>query len=133
MNTSANNNEIMKFIARHGVSDKDAFATRAPSGKKTIKKNRRGLLRKIIDLHGMTSGEAEISLFKSFDECKKKGIKEMLIIHGIGKHSDPAEDKGVLKKMVRDNLEIRYRFIVRNYETALPKDGGDGATLVKLN
>ena len=44
---------------------------------------------------------------------------------------DPAEG-GVLKKLVRECLEYRYALAVRGFKTALPKDGGEGATLVTL-
>jgi DNA-nicking Smr family endonuclease len=62
---------------------------------------------------------------------KKKGIKELLVIHGWGRHAT-ATESGVLKKLVLDMLEYRYKLSIRGYKTALPRQGGEGATLVTL-
>jgi DNA-nicking Smr family endonuclease len=129
--TSANR-EILNFIERYGVRDKDAAPIDGPHArKKAIDRDRKGLFRKILDLHGMTSEEAEVALFRGFETCKKNGIKKMLIIHGKGLHSGVSEG-GVLKNLVRGNLEGRYNSLVRHYAPALPRDGGEGATLAIL-
>jgi DNA-nicking Smr family endonuclease len=123
--------KILRYLDEHGVSNKDAASSYRP--KKVdigINKTKKRGLRKTIDLHGMNSENAELALVKAMDECRKKGIKELLIIHGWGKHSGQSE--GVLKKLVRECLEYRYALAIRGYHTALPKDGGEGATLVTL-
>jgi DNA-nicking Smr family endonuclease len=79
----------------------------------------------------MISIQAERALADALAECKRRGITELLIIHGRGAHSDPA-DVGVLKKLVHDSLEFRYAAAIRNFGPALPRDGGEGATLARL-
>jgi Uncharacterized protein conserved in bacteria len=122
--------KILRFLDEHGVSDKDKAAPSLPKKENSgIKKMGKRGLRKTIDLHGMNSVNAEHTLVRSIEECRKKGITELLIIHGWGQHSGPLEG-GVLKKLVRESLEYRYALAVRGFKTALPKDGGEGATLV---
>jgi DNA-nicking Smr family endonuclease len=124
--------KILRYLEEHGVSDKDEkAASRSKKENSGIKKMGKKGLRKTIDLHGMVSGVAEQTLFRAMEECRKKGIKELLIIHGWGRHSNPLEG-GVLKKLVRESFEHGYAPVVRGFKTALPKDGGEGATLVTL-
>jgi DNA-nicking Smr family endonuclease len=133
MNESRNREAILRHLDTYGVRNKDvSLNTPIPStGKKGISKTVKGRFRKTVDLHGLTSAEAEIQLARAVDECRKKGITELLIIHGWGQHSDPATG-GVLKKMVRDCLTYRFTQSIRSWKTALPKDGGEGATLVTM-
>jgi DNA-nicking Smr family endonuclease len=125
--------EILRYVERHGVRDKDEASARRRRlpVKKNIERGRKGAFRKTIDLHGMVSDGAELALAEAFDECAKHGIKELLVVHGWGMHSDPREG-GVLKKLVRDSLEFRYAARVRSFGPALVRDGGEGATLVRL-
>jgi DNA-nicking Smr family endonuclease len=129
--------EILRYVEQYGVRDKDAAAARGPrrtrsSGILTAR-NRKGVFRMTIDLHGMVSIDAERTLSRAMDECQKRGIKELLIIHGKGSHSEgSAQEVGVLKKMVSDDLEFRYTTRVRSFGPALSRDGGDGATVVIL-
>jgi DNA-nicking Smr family endonuclease len=58
-------------------------------------------------------------------------MRELLVIHGYGKHSNPNEGP-VLKKLVRDLLDNDYRPKYRSYRTANSNDGGDGATLIAV-
>ena len=133
MNAPDRTGEILRYVERHGVRDKDA-GTELPqsrAGDKNIARKRKCRFRKTIDLHGMVSALAERALAEALTECKKRGIKELLIIHGRGMHSDPMEG-GVLKKLVRDNLEFRYAKNIRSFGPALPREGGEGATVVVL-
>ncbi len=131
MKTAGGRDEIFRYLNEHGVQDKDAAHCTGQSAKaKTgIGRNRKGVPRKVIDLHGMVSDDAQFTLAKAMEECKRIGIKELLVIHGRGTHSDASEE-GVLKKLVRDNLEFRYSTAIRGYSSAPPRDGGEGATLV---
>jgi DNA-nicking Smr family endonuclease len=134
MDIAGNRERIVRYLDEHGVADKDACRPAARRGKAPnigLKKTRKGLLRKVIDLHGMTADHAEARLYRAMEASAAAGIKELLVIHGWGRHSNPAEG-GVLKKMVRDALEHRYTSMVREYKTALPREGGEGATLVTL-
>jgi DNA-nicking Smr family endonuclease len=125
--------QILRFVEQYGVRDKDAGAGHRPppSGGRGIAKNRKRGFRMTIDLHGMVSVDADRKLADALNECKKRGVKELLVIHGRGTHSAPSET-GVLKKLVRENLEFRYANMVRGFGPALSRDGGEGATVVQL-
>ena len=58
-------------------------------------------------------------------------MRELLVVHGYGLHSDPNEGP-VLKKLVRDMLDRELRPKYRTYRTASIRDGGEGATLVAV-
>jgi len=134
MNVQESRRTIERYIEQHGVQDKDA---RVSGAKKRFVKNgglektRRGVVRKVMDLHGMTAQDADAALSRAMDECERKGIKELLIIHGWGRHCGAGEC-GILKKLVLDALEYRFKLSVRDYSTAPPRDGGEGATVVRL-
>jgi DNA-nicking Smr family endonuclease len=124
--------KILEYIDRHGVRDKDAVAQNQKQYKKSAtqpsgKRN----FRKTLDLHGMTTNIALAALREAMDECAKRGIAELLVIHGYGLHSAPAEG-AVLKTAVRQYLEGKNDQNIRSFTTAAPKDGGEGATLVRL-
>jgi DNA-nicking Smr family endonuclease len=133
MNARHDSDEILRYVEQHGVRDKDAGSAsgRRRSGKQTIARSRKGRFRKTIDLHGMDSITAERTLKSALAEAKKRGITELLIIHGRGLHSG-GEEGGVLKKLVRDILEFRYAALVHSFGPALPREGGDGATIAIL-
>lgn len=121
--------EILSFLDTHGVVDKDSLEMLQRKRKNSNSRKRTS--RFVLDLHGMKSDKAESRIRTVLQDCRNKNIRELLIIHGKGYHSDPAEGP-VLKKLVRDMLEGELRNSVRDFRTALPKDGGEGATLVYL-
>jgi DNA-nicking Smr family endonuclease len=124
--------DILSFLDRHGTQDKDAVAAKgAKAAKKPVEKGKGGALRMTLDLHGRTSDEASRQLRSTLEWCRLHGIRELLIVHGQGRHSAP-EDGPVLKNLVRDMLDCELRLQVKEYRTALPRDGGDGATVVFL-
>ena len=134
MDAKVNHEKILSYLDEHGVSDKDAVTLKSSkkyNKKNCLEKTRKGQLRKVIDMHGMISEDAEICLARAIEDCLKNGIKELLVIHGWGSHSGGSEG-GVLKKMVREALEYRYKLSLRGYKNALPRDGGEGATLITL-
>jgi DNA-nicking Smr family endonuclease len=125
--------EILQYLAQHGTVDKDAaIAIPTNAGKKnSIVHVSKRQLRRDVDLHGLTSDRATMAIRRTIQECRSSGIKQILFIHGIGLHSGPAEEP-VLKNLVRTMLERELAPVVRNYKTADPKDGGDGATVAWL-
>ena len=88
-------------------------------------------VRVVLDLHGMKSDDAARRVRSFITQSRKKGIREILIIHGKGNHS-VNQGEPVLKRMVRDLLEKELHHTIRNYRAALPREGGDGATVVYL-
>jgi len=122
-------NKILEYIDRHGVVDKDSIMQRKPNVKKI--RTRKRAPRITLDLHGMKTIEAQQKVRLTFESSRNKGIREILIIHGRGFHSDPNEGP-VLKKLVREMLENELRSLVCKFQTAVPRDGGEGATLVYL-
>jgi len=125
--------EIMAYIEKYGVIDKDA-STKKSTYKKAAgqqKRQRNRQYRMVIDLHGMTSENAAMEVRISLERCRQRGIMEVLIIHGRGLHSVD-NDGPILKKLVRDMLDHEFSSVVRDYRPAPPKDGGAGATIVYL-
>ncbi|MBN1577218.1 MAG: Smr/MutS family protein [Chitinispirillaceae bacterium] len=125
-----NADEILAHIEKFGVDRKDAESgdTRQPASRGG-RRNRPHRL--VLDLHGLRSDDAARQLRFALDRCRETGMRELLVIHGYGLHSDPAEGP-VLKKLVRDLLEHDLRPKCRSYRTATIRDGGEGATLVAV-
>lgn len=119
----------IKNIKTSRVHDKDS-STPAPSPSKN-KPQQSGSSEKTIDLHGMKKAEAENMLLHELAFCKTSGIRTLHVIHGKGINSDP--NKGaVLKEMVKAVLKKELGHLIRDYHSAPPRSGGDGATIVKL-
>ncbi|MCL2792712.1 MAG: Smr/MutS family protein [Spirochaetaceae bacterium] len=75
-----------------------------------------------LDLHGLTSAEAEIELKEFLSESKRKGYTKVCVIHGKGIHSN---GEGVLNKVV-DNILKDYPYIGTT-GFSQQKDGGKGS------
>lgn len=76
----------------------------------------------VLDLHTFSPRDAASVVGEYLDECKKKGIFEIRIVHGKG--------KGVLRRIVHSQLDRRDD--IASYGLAPPERGGWGATLVTL-
>ena len=81
-----------------------------------------------IDLHGMTTSEAQAALRDFMAECAADGLQCVRVVHGKGRGSGPRGP--VLKTNV--NRWLRRWAIVLAFCTALPRDGGTGAIYVLL-
>ena len=81
-----------------------------------------------IDLHGMISQEAKSYIVDYIQECKKRHIRCIRIIHGKGIGSKNKEP--VLKNKVKNWLAQKDEVIA--YAQALKNDGGSGAVIVLL-
>jgi DNA-nicking Smr family endonuclease len=80
---------------------------------------------KILDLHGLDRAQAARTLSSFLDECRRGGVRKVLIIHGKGMHgSGPA----VLPRLVRDTLETHPA--AGRFGLAERRFGGNGATWV---
>lgn len=124
--------DILAFLDKHGTQNKDAFAEKEPTPAKTkIDKGKGGVPRMTLDLHGRTGDQATMRMRLTFESCRHHGVKELLIVHGQGRHSNPL-DGPVLKNLVHAMLENELALQVRDSRPAIPRDGGDGATVVYL-
>jgi len=123
--------EILAFLKKYGTRNKDLGTAPAKKKPSTRSVNSRGQPRETIDLHGMRSEEASQRLRFTVHRCVASGVRELLIIHGVGYHS-VLSGGPVLKDMVRSMLENELCMNVRDFRPAVAKDGGDGATLVYL-
>ena len=75
-----------------------------------------------IDLHTFLPGEVPSLLEEYLTECRKKGFREVRIIHGKG--------KGVQRSIVHSFLEKSP--LVESFKPSPPEAGSWGATLVYL-
>jgi DNA-nicking Smr family endonuclease len=127
-----NSEEILSYVNKYGIVNKDAQKHGSKKIANTKKKaSHKRHPRERLDLHGFNSTEASILLRNVVHRCRDEGIKELLVIHGIGYHSSLSGGP-VLKQLVKQMLENELNLNIRDFRTALPKDGGDGATLVYL-
>lgn len=85
-----------------------------------------------IDLHGMTVARAQSELDRFFDRSRVRGDRVVLIVHGRGLGSDAGE--AVLRPAVWEWLRTAplARAAVMAFVTAERRQGGVGATLVRL-
>jgi DNA-nicking Smr family endonuclease len=80
-----------------------------------------------LDLHGLTSIEAEIELKNFLSNSKKKGYIKVCVIHGKGIHSG---GESILKKVV-DNV-LRDSPYAGATGFSQQKDGGKGSRWIIL-
>lgn len=95
-----------------------------------LSKLRRGhwVIQGAIDLHGLISDEARAYVALFLNDCKKRGIRCVRIVHGKGLGSYNREP--VLKHKLRSWLMQRDEVIA--YAEARKQDGGSGAVIVLL-
>jgi len=119
--------DLEEWLQKNEIIDKDSDYEK----KYTPGEKRRYLHRKtpddILDIHGLTSEKAWISLDLFFSGAKDKGYKKLRIIHGKGNNS---QGNAVLLHTVRKFIE-KYPYAGENgFEKAA--NGGTGATWVLL-
>lgn len=95
-----------------------------------LSKLRRGhwVVQAAIDLHGLISDEARLYVATFLNDCKKRGLRCVRIVHGKGLGSRNKEP--VLKHKLRGWLMQRDEVIA--YAQARKTDGGSGAVIVLL-
>jgi DNA-nicking Smr family endonuclease len=83
-----------------------------------------------VDLHGLRASEARRELQRELSEASAAGERCVLVIHGRGLHSEsgPVLREGVLAWLTSPPLARR----VMAFASALPRDGGPGASYVLL-
>ncbi len=93
-----------------------------------------------FDLHGFTLQEANTKIRELIFFCVKNKYKEIILITGKGLHSTSDKDSYVSKdfsklkfsvpEFIKTNNELNE--LVISISVANPKDGGEGAVLIRL-
>lgn len=116
--------------------DQDAPATARPAGRDAAPVDPVHLTRQdiermpidaVLDLHGMTTAEAEAALSAFFATAERSGCRKVLIVHGKGLHS---ASEPVLAAFVARWLDRRASAGRSGY--AAREQGGRGATWVLM-
>lgn len=81
-----------------------------------------------LDLHGLTVAQARPLLIRFLDDCARRGVRRIRIIHGKGLRSEGRE--GVLKGLVAGWLAQRTDVLA--FHEARAAEGGSGAVIVLL-
>lgn len=119
------------FIPAHELeTGEELLYLRAGHAPDILSKLRRGhwVIQAAIDLHGLISDEARAYTASFLNDCKKRGIRCVRIVHGKGLGSHNREP--VLKHKLRNWLIQRDEVIA--YAEARKQDGGSGAVIVLL-
>lgn len=119
--------ESMESLLDIYAPDSDILGSKAEAKPYIQKTSREKMRRKkadlVLDLHGMTAGEAEIELNNFIRKGYSSGARKILIIHGKGNHT---HGEAVLKPMVKSILELSP--YIGDIGTPERRDGGSGAT-----
>ena len=118
------------WLRRYGTIDKDAIAE---SYEARSRLENREYLRTMppeakLDLHGLTREEAWTRLEQFTADCKRRGLRKLLIVHGKGNHSHGSDP--VLGPMVRTFIEQHAALGASGHPDG--RHGGTGATWVLL-
>ena len=106
------------YFARPGIQDR------------VVRELRRGHLEigLELDLHGLTVRHAREDLNRFLEECHRRDVRCVRIIHGKGYGSEDRQP--ILKQKL--NLWLRQREDVLAFTSATRRDGGTGAAYVLL-
>lgn len=116
------------WLNRYGTVDKDKINEEIQRKEKFTDIEYLRLLKPeaVIDLHQLTREEAWIKLQNFVNDCYKRNLRKILIIHGKGIHSNGNE--AVLGSMVRLFIENDKRLGISGHPNR--NHGGSGATWV---
>jgi len=120
-----------QFIPAHDIeTGEELLYLRDGHSPDILSKLRRGhwVVQAAIDLHGLISDEARLYVATFLNDCKKRGLRCVRIVHGKGLGSRNKEP--VLKHKLRGWLMQRDEVIA--YAQARKNDGGSGAVIVLL-
>lgn len=124
-------NPMELWLRRYGTVDKDKIAEEQNERSKYYDRNY--LLSMApearIDLHGLHQDEAQQSLERFITDCKARGLRKVLIIHGKGIHTSGSDP--VLGELVRRFIEHDKRCGTSGHPKT-KAEGGTGATWVLL-
>jgi len=114
-----------------GVESGDELSyARDGIGAQTLRRLRRGhwVIQDELDLHGLRVEEARPLLAEFLDQCVRRGLRCVRVIHGKGLRSKNREP--VLKQRVAGWMMQREEVLA--FCQAHPHDGGGGAAMVLL-
>ncbi len=124
-------NPMEYWLNRYGTVDKDKIAEETVE--RTKQQDRQYVLNikpeAYLDLHGLHQDEARIRLDSFISDCKRRGFRKVMIIHGKGIHTSGTDP--VLGEVVRRFIESDSRCGTSGH----PKnksEGGTGATWIIL-
>ena len=86
-------NPMEMWLRRYGTIDKDKIAEEQESRSKLYDRNYLLNMKPEahLDLHGLHQDEAQDSLNRFITDCKARGYRKVLIIHGKGIHSSGSD------------------------------------------
>lgn len=121
-------NPMELWLRRYGTVDKDKMIEET---EERIRQTDRNHLREMrieerLDLHGLRQDEAEFKLNSFISNCKQRGIRKVLIVHGKGIHTTGSDP--VLGELVRKFIERDSRLGMSGHPDR--NMGGNGATWV---
>ena len=121
-------NPMEMWLRRYGTVDKDKIADQYAEENKMQSREYLRTMRPEarIDLHGLTRDEAWSRLESFVLDCKRRGLKKILIVHGKGNHSHGSDP--VLGAMVRTYIERSEHLGTSGHPDHT--QGGTGATWV---
>ena len=124
-------NPMEYWLNRYGTVDKDKIAEE--NLERTKQQDREYVLNMrpeaFLDLHGLHQDEARIKLDTFIGDCKRRGLRKVMIIHGKGIHTHGTDP--VLGELVRRFIEIDPRCGSSGHPKN-KEDGGTGATWIIL-
>ena len=98
-------NPMELWLRRYGTIDKDKLSEETQERQKFQDRNYLVSMKSeaFLDLHGLHQDEAEVRLNNFITDCKNRGLKKVMIIHGKGIHTTGTDP--VLGKLVRSFIE----------------------------
>jgi len=124
-------NPMEMWLRRYGTIDKDKIAEEQEERSHLYDRNYLINMKAEarIDLHGLRQQEAEEALNRFITDCKARGLRKVIIIHGKGIHSSGSDP--VLKELVRRFIEHDKRCGASGHPKSKAQ-GGSGSTWVLL-
>ena len=125
--TSAGRQDMHDFVSRYPPKEPKEDLEPSDQGRPSSgARNLRNLEpQATLDLHGMNSREAEQALDNFVLQCRRRGVRKILVVHGKGHHS---QGEPVLQRVVRRYLEKSP--YTGAFGPAEGRHGGRGATWV---
>lgn len=117
-----------EWLETHGVPESPGRGDEESSPRRLTRKEIDSMpIDATLDLHGMTTMEAEIALDSFFAQAGRTGCQKVLIVHGKGLHS---KSEPVLANFVK--LWLERQASAGRTGKADQADGGGGATWVLM-